>query len=210
MTEPCSEFVVENVTSEHISRSLRLTLGGPRALGETLRCPELVLAQFWYDLGRSWAPLRGTWGHLGASCVPMLRSWGPLGLPWGVPWLFPRADLCWFPWEIQCFSKGPSTCHLAIVRQLGMHQRRSWARIWCHWRSLWETLGPLGAIWGPSGVLLAAAGGPCCEKVSIFKEIDHFHVPMMSSQGGSRNTDRRFCWDLLQELKVSNDDFEWV
>ena len=105
MTEPCSEFGVENVTSEHISRSLRLTLGGPRALGETLRCPELVLAQFWYHLGRSWAPLRGTWGHLGASCVPMLRSWGPLGLPLG-PMAVPEGAFVLISfWKYDVFHK---------------------------------------------------------------------------------------------------------
>ena len=56
----------------------------------------------------------------------------------------------------------------------------------------------LGTIWGPSGVLLAAAAGPYCEIFSICKEIHDFHVPMMWSQGGTRNTDRRFCLDMLK------------
>jgi hypothetical protein len=69
-------------------------------------------------------------------------------------------------------------------------------------------LGHLGTIWGPSGVLLAVPGGPYGEILTICWEIEHSHVPMMSSQGGPRNTDRRFCLDVLLELKVSNDDFE--
>ena len=76
------------MTSEHISRSLRFTLGEPRAFGATLRCPELVLAQFWYDLGRSRAPLRETWGHLGGIVrlhAVVLGTPGSLGGPMAVP-----------------------------------------------------------------------------------------------------------------------------
>ena len=143
MTEPCSEFVVENVTSEHISRSLRLTLGGPRALGETLRCPELVLAQFWYDLGRSWAPLRGTWGHLGASCVPMLRSWGPLGLPWG--------------------SHGCSQGLICVdfLGKYSVFQRG-------HRRAIWRSLDSFGCISGALGQASCVIEGPCGRPWDIF------------------------------------------
>ena len=136
MTEPCSEFGVENVTSEHISRSLRLTLGGPRALGETLRCPELVLAQFWYDLGRSWAPLRGTWGHLGASCVPMLRSWGPLGLPWGSHGCSQGLICVDFQGKYSVFQRG-------------------------HRRAIWRSLDSFGCISGALGQASGVIEGPC-------------------------------------------------
>ena len=57
-------------------------------------------------------------------------------------------------------------------------------------------------------MLLAVAGAPYGEILSISKEIQHVNVPMMWSQGRPRNTDRRFCLDVLQELKVSNYDFE--
>ena len=57
-------------------------------------------------------------------------------------------------------------------------------------------------------MLLAAAGGPDGEIFNISKDIQRVNVPMVSFQGGPRNTDRWFCLDVLKELKVSNDDVE--
>ena len=56
-------------------------------------------------------------------------------------------------------------------------------------------------------MLGARYGGPG-EIFGILKEIQHVNVPMMWSQGGSRNIDGRFCLDVQQQLKVSNYDFD--
>ena len=57
-----------------------------------------------------------------------------------------------------------------------------------------EVLG--GVLGGSRGVF----GGPHGEKVSIFGEIEHFHVPGISFQGGSRNT--RWAFLLIRMAKI--------
>ena len=124
------------MTSEHISRSLRCTLGGPRAFGTTLRCPELVSAQFWYDLGGSWAPLRGTWGHLGGIVRPHAAILGPLGLPWG--------------------SHGCSRGYICVdfLGKYNVFHK-------CHRRAIWRSLDSFGCIRGALGQASCVIEGPC-------------------------------------------------
>ena len=57
-------------------------------------------------------------------------------------------------------------------------------------------------------MLWAVTEEPYGEILSISVETQHVNVPMMWSQGGPMNTNMCFCLEILQELKVSNDEFE--
>ena len=124
------------MTSEHISRSLSFTWGGPRAFGATLRCLELVLAQFWNDLGRSWAPLSGAWGHLGGIVHPHAAI---LGTPWA--------------------PLGSHGCSQGLIcvdfpgKYSVFHKR--------HRRASWRSLDSFGCISGALGQASCVIEGPC-------------------------------------------------
>ena len=124
------------MTPEHISCSLRCTLRGPRALGAALRCLELVLAQFYDDLGRSWAPLRGTWGHLGGILRPHAAI---LGTPWA-------------PFGSHGCSQGP-ICVDFLWKYSVFHK--------CHRRASWRSLDSFGCISGALGQASCVIEGPC-------------------------------------------------
>ena len=95
-------------------------------------------------------------GRVFGTCWGM----GVFGRLWGV---------CGGPWKV---SAGP-------WQTLREHQGCFWVGISCHWRSLWETLGHLGAIWGSSEELLSVPGRHHYETLSIPWEIQHLNVPMM-------------------------------
>ena len=137
------------MTSEHISRSLRFTLGGPRAFGATLQCPELVLAQSWYDSGRSWGPL-------GGIVRPHAAILGPLGLPWGSD-CCSRGYICVdFLWKYDVFHKCQRRAIWRSLERFGC-LRGALGQASCdiegtcgrHWDMLGRLGDPLGCFWQP-------------------------------------------------------------
>ena len=142
------------MTSEHISRSLSCTSGGPRAFGATLRCPEFVLAQFGYDLVRPWAPVRGIWGHRASPCCdlgdPLGSLGGPMAVPEGTFVLMSFGNTTFFISVIDVPSGDPQTALDASAALLGRHLVSLNVPVgepWTSWNDLGTLWGALGSRW---------------------------------------------------------------
>ena len=156
-------------------------------------------------------------GILGRSLGVPGRLWGcPRGVPGG-PWALSEAlknvgFYCVL--SIWGFLGIPESVWGVLGHSLGVREGSL--------GSLWGSLGGLGGLlgipgkllgipggssgapgrstWGSLGASWGVFGGPQGENLAISMEIEHFHVPKMSLQGGSWNT--KWVFLLIRIAKI--------